>query len=613
MVKIAKKGFENMKKLFVLISIIAVTIIACVSFSASADDGTVVIDNVVYKLTSEKYGKYDYGEHYVVTDFFYDESLAETTTKINIVDEINGIEVVAISANYDADEDFQYPYPAYTQKYPNVKKINIPGTVKYLNDFTFNFFTGVEKLQLPAGLEGMGCGALEDMESLKSVTLPAGVTYIPERTFRGCVSLEKVVVHGDITSISDSAFSGCEKLASFNFSDTIKYLGDNAFYKTAITKAIVPENVRGGGEGGAFANCNKLEKVVYEDTSDEKAEYIGYDYFFWNCKNVKAIYIKTIPTKRIDIETDLLEDALMLKDIYFAGSEELWEKLTFEADRLELEEKGITVHFYYRHSHSFEQSGNVTCTKGGTYTYTCECGDSYSHKVAKNTEGHKLGAWKVTRKATYTVAGEKQRKCSLCGKVEKKEISVLKLKTVPYIKSERTLNSITISWDPVEGANGYRVYWKDSPTGKYQKIASLKNKTTYTFKNLEKCSKYYFKIQPYHKDSEGNVAFANKSQVFGVFTIATAPANLKAVSTEPGTVKLTWESSGDDSHYYVHCGTSKQEVIEDEEFLFTHVGKKESYTFKNLESGKTYYFKVRITDETVDGVKESNIVEVTVK
>ena len=73
---------KNIKKLIVLISVVAVTVIACVSFSASADDGTVVIDNVVYKLTSEKYGKYDYGEHYVVTDFFEEEILSEKTDNI---------------------------------------------------------------------------------------------------------------------------------------------------------------------------------------------------------------------------------------------------------------------------------------------------------------------------------------------------------------------------------------------------------------------------------------------------------------------------------------------------------------------------------------------------
>ena len=74
-------------------------------FSASAAEERVVIDNVVYELTNGKYDYYgeDYGEHYAVTDFFEDETLAETTTKINIVDEIDGIEVKVINANFNAD------------------------------------------------------------------------------------------------------------------------------------------------------------------------------------------------------------------------------------------------------------------------------------------------------------------------------------------------------------------------------------------------------------------------------------------------------------------------------------------------------------------------------
>lgn len=513
MVKFTKKGFEAMKKLFVLISIIAVTLITCVSFSASADDGTVVIDNVVYKLTSEKYGKCDYGEHYAVTDFFYDDSLADTTTKINIVDEINGIEVVAIVTNFDEDDGYDIHYPRYNDKYSAVNKISIPSTVRYISDFAFNCFPSVEKLYLPAELESIGLGAFKNMESLKSVKLPVGVTYIPESAFSNCKKLEKVVADGDVTTIGALAFSNCEKLTSFNFPDTIKYLGENAFYKTAITKAIVPENVRDNGEGGAFANCYKLEKVVYEDTSDEKAEYIGYDSFFWNCENVKAIYIKTIPTKSISIETDLLEEAPLLKDIYFAGSEELWEKLTHEADRYKLDAKGITVHFYYRHSHSFKQSGKATCKNGGTYTYTCECGDSYKHSVTKDQVKHNYGAWKTTKKATYTATGTKQRICSVCSKTEKATLNKIKLEKVENASRKGYLNKITLSWDAVKDATGYRVYLYEKGTNKCSKIASVKGKTTYTVKKLEENTIYRFAIQPYYKDSKGNVVFGEKTDI----------------------------------------------------------------------------------------------------
>ncbi|MBO5936822.1 MAG: leucine-rich repeat protein [Clostridia bacterium] len=603
-----------MKKIITLLSTVAMMLALSVCFSASAAEERVVIDNVVYELTSQKYNydRYDYGEHYAVTDFFEDETLAETTTKINIVDEIDGIEVKTIMTNFDEHDGDEIHYARYGQKYPSVTKISIPGTIKYINDFSFNFFPSVEKLYLPAELERIGWGTFEQMESLKSITLPAGVTYIPERAFRGCIKLEKVVVQGDITSIGDLAFCGCEKLASFDFSDTIKYLGDSSFEKTAITKAVVPENVD-GDEGGAFSSCSNLEKIVYEDTSDEKAKYIGYDYFFWNCKNLKAIYIKTIPTERISIETDIMNDSLLLKDIYFAGSEELWEKLTFEFERAKLDEKGVKVHFYYKHKHNFVKSGDVTCTKGGTYTYSCECGDSYSYKVAKNTEGHKFGAWKIKSKSTYTVAGVKERKCSLCGKTEKKNLAIPKLGTVTDYNYTATLNSITITWEAAEGANGCRVYKYNTKTKKYVKVASIKNKTTYTFKNLEKGQNVKFKLQPYYKDSKGNVAFGYESKVFSVYTLTTAPANLKAESTDVGVVKLTWDSSGPDVPYYVTRNTSKEE-LQKGKGTDAYADKKETVTIKNLESGTTYYFMVTMNlVKTEDGVKTSNIVEVTVK
>ncbi len=126
-----------MKKLLVLIS--AMTLMVCISlcFSVSAQEDDwylgsdhgckeAIIDNVRYRLITDK----NYGEHYVVVDFIHDESLAETTTKINIVDEIDGVEVLGIKTNYDDSPDL--PSPAYTNKYPSVKKVVIPDNVKYI-------------------------------------------------------------------------------------------------------------------------------------------------------------------------------------------------------------------------------------------------------------------------------------------------------------------------------------------------------------------------------------------------------------------------------------------------------------------------------------------------
>ena len=495
-----------MKKLLTMLSILTLVITVAVCFNANAAEERVVIDNVVYELTSQKYGTLDYGEHYAVTDFFEDETLAETTTKINIVDEIDGIEVKAINANFNADQNNDRPYSLYDQKYPGVKKINIPATVKYLGDYTFNFFTGVEQLYLPAELEEMGYGVFSTMESLKSITLPAGITYIDEDAFYKCTSLEKVVVNGDITGVDHMAFYGCEKLASFNFPDTIKYLGNSSFSKTAITKAIIPENVD-GDEGGVFADCNKLVKVVFEDTSDEKEDYVTLDYEdFYRCSSVKAIYIKTIPTKGINFNKTI---SMMpqLADVYFAGSEKKWIELVDEDERAELEAKGVTIHFYYRHTHSFTRNGNPTCTKGGKFTYSCECGDTQTVTLAKDTNNHSYGSWKVTKKATYAAAGTKQRTCKYCKKIQKATVKKLILGEIENLTATVNGNDVVLNWDALEGATGYRVYMFDKEKNKNVKLASIKGKITYTVSDLEAGETYYFIIKPYNKTSSGTVTW----------------------------------------------------------------------------------------------------------
>ncbi len=603
-----------MKKLLVLISVIIVAVIACVSFSVSADDGTVVIDNVVYELTSQKYVKYDYGEHYAVTDFFYDESLAETTTKIDIVDEINGIEVVAINTNYEDEglgegDEFHSPGNEYSNS--SVESISIPGTVKYICAYAFYNFSGVENLYLPTELEEIGGGAFYGMKSLKRITIPPKVTYISYDTFGYCESLEKVEITGNLIGIGCSAFYNCKNLTSLNFPYSIKEFGEGAFDKTALKKIIIPENVKLHTDGGGITHgCSNLEKIVFEDTSSEREDYVGF--CFDRTPSVKSLYIKTIPTEAIMFTVYTLDDLPNLEKIYFAGSEEKWNELTSEPLREALELRGIEVEFYYRHSHSFKQSGKATCKNGGTYTYTCECGDSYKHSVGKAQVKHKYGAWKVTKKATYTSTGTKQRTCSDCGKIEKRTLYKLKLDKVREITYESTIDKITLSWDSVNGATGYRVYLYDRETGKDNKIASIKGKTTYTVKGLEKGYSYIFDVQPYNKDSKGNVVFGEKTTA-NTITLATAPKNLVGVSEKTGVVKLTWESSGEWVSYDIYFHTSKEDLIAGKSLEYPYYGRKETATIKNLESGKTYYFKVHINDETVDGVKTSNIAEVTVK
>ena len=61
-----------------------------------------------------------------------------------------------------------------------------------------------------------------------------------------------------------------------------------------------------------------------------------------------------------------------------------------------------------------------TCTKKGSVTYYCFCGEIKTETVP--AKGHKWGSWKVTKKATCSHKGTREHTCSVCGAKESEDI-----------------------------------------------------------------------------------------------------------------------------------------------------------------------------------------------
>ena len=321
--------------------------------------------------------------------------------------------------------------------------------------------------------------------------------------------------------------------------------------------------------------------------------------------------------KTLDLSRHVLKkpvnsrDLPQLKTIYFEGSEKLWNELTYENERAAIGLKDINVEFYYKHSHSFTRSSNPTCKKGGTYTCTCDCGDSYKVTLPKDPNAHKYGSWKTVRESTVSMAGLKTRTCKYCKHVQEAKIRKLYLGKATGLKTaERKMNEVTITWDAADNATGYRVYLYNESTEKYVKLASIKNKTTYTIKNLEHGKTYQIAVEPYNKDKTGAVVFAGKSER-SFTTVGIAPQNLQATSTTEGEVELTWDSSGEDITYSIYCTTSKEKL--EAGMVNTLSSAETKKTIKKLTSGETYYCMVFINGGAVAEKLCSEIVEIVVK
>lgn len=578
-----------MKKLLVLLSVITMAFI--LSLSASAAEERVVIDNVVYELMTDKYLYWSdnpYGEHYAVTDFLDDETLAETTTKITIVDKIDGIKVLGINTNEFAGDDGSAGY--YEQQYPAVKEVILPETIKYMGEYAFMFFPAVEKLILPEDLEFFMEGTFFGMDSLKSITLPEKITVIPDRAFEWCGSLKKVVLKGNVTKIGERAFLCCEKLATFDFPETLKKIGESAFYGTALKKIVLPADV---STFASFSCCTKLKNVVY--ISDEPVEQIYLDDFSC-CDNLKNIYLRAFATKGIWFGETLKQ--IRLQHIYFEGSETLWKKLVTKKYRDEIAANDIHTGFYYKHEHSFALYGAPTCKKGGTFNCKCICGDSYKVTLPKDPNNHKFGAWKVTKEASCAVTGLKKRTCKTCGYVEQAKIrkEYLGRAIVSADEAKTTTGKIIIKWEKADNATGYTIYETNKKHTKHTKIATVKaDQTTYTFENLQSGKYYRYAVETFNIDKNDNKAVSEKSYVSEMTYPTQPPTNVKAVSTEPGVIEVTWDSNGPDVYYDTYCGISEEHVRKcsyGSILSRSYYSSTNKETIKKLKSGVTYYIMV---------------------
>lgn len=79
------------------------------------------------------------------------------------------------------------------------------------------------------------------------------------------------------------------------------------------------------------------------------------------------------------------------------------------------------------HEHSYKtEVVTATCSKGGYTLNSCDCGDKYkTDKV--DAIGHSYGGWNTVKEATTLSKGKAERVCSLCKKVDSKELDKLPL------------------------------------------------------------------------------------------------------------------------------------------------------------------------------------------
>jgi fibronectin type 3 domain-containing protein len=160
--------------------------------------------------------------------------------------------------------------------------------------------------------------------------------------------------------------------------------------------------------------------------------------------------------------------------------------------------------------------------------------------------------------------------------------------------SSTQADEITISWEAVNGANGYGVYRKAQGDSSYKKIKTISGNgnTEYTDSGVKCCVKYYYMVKGYRTVSgKKYYGFASPSKV--AYSSPEQPGLKSAVSTGYKSIKLQWTAVNGATSYKIYRKTNGK---------YTNIGEVKGkntteYTDSTATTGVKYTYTVRAVSE----------------
>ncbi len=225
----------------------------------------------------------------------------------------------------------------------------------------------------------------------------------------------------------------------------------------------------------------------------------------------------------------------------------------------------ITDASYYCVYRSKTKSGEYECvetTSGLSYTDNAvSVGETYYYCVkAINTDG---------------ISSSESNKLYLTCKLPCPEVT---------LSIAKDCVKICVEWTTVEGAQGYQVYRSTSQTGKYTLIKNT-TETSFTDMSTEAGKVYYYKVCAIAGKSSANSAYSSlKSKE----CILSQPQMLRPQVNSDGELTLSWKFVNGARNYRIYRSEKKTSG-----YIRLASLTKRKFTDTTVDSGKTYYYKVR--------------------
>ena len=533
--------------------------------------------------------------------------------------------------------------------------VAIPSSVTSTGFETFSGCTGLTSITIPEGVTSIGNYAFKGCSGLTSVTIPDSVTSIGGSAFSGCSGLTSVTIPSSVTSIGWSAFENCTALTFMTIPESVTYISGEVFSNCIrLAKVTIPKSVTSIGKN-AFYYCESIADVYYDGTEEDWAKISiseGNEDLL-----AAALHCKPTPLTAPSVtggNDSQGRPTLKWDKVAGAAKYEVYRARSKDGDYIKYSTQTSTGYTnsayltsgstYYYKVRALDANGTagpwsdvvaVTCRLGLTAPSVTGGNDSQGRPTLKWDKVAGAAKYEVYRSysqngnyskySTQTSTGYTNSSYLTSGSTYYYKVRALDANgtagawsSIVSVTYKQTLSAPavtggndsqgrpTLKWNAVTGAAKYEVYRARSKDGDYIKY-STQTSTGYTNSAyLTSGSTYYYKVRAL----DANGTAGAWSSVVSVTYKQTLPApTVTGGNDAQGRPTLTWNAVTGAAKYEVYRARSK-----DGDYIKYSTVTGTSYTNTSyIESGSTYYYKVRALDANGTAGAWSSIVSVTYK
>lgn len=254
------------------------------------------------------------------------------------------------------------------------------------------------------------------------------------------------------------------------------------------------------------------------------------------------------------------------------------------------------------HTPYVEVTVPATCGTSGTSVTKCSvCGATLSTNTIPATGNHTWGAWKTVTPATDTTGEVQERECSVCHQTERRTVNAPSVTPSPTPTpdpgqplpetelvgvKEVAPGTMELTWTPVSGAEGYRVYRKLVNGSTWERIGTVEAGTeTFTDNTAAPGQYYVYTVRAYRGNELGGYDKGGVSNI-----VIPEVVDMKdATATTSGNIRLSWTTTEGADGYIVYrkaAGTGWTRLTKT-------TGSEVTFTDNTAELGVKYRYTIR--------------------